>query len=111
MRAYDDVIEKNPTNSLAHYGRGVSHRKLGQFDEAVKSFDLAIKHDIYARGGIGWAKGASWSAKGQTVMSMDIAAETKLKVGKHKYMHIHRHTKHPQSAYLYKHSRTRAARN
>ena len=40
---YDKVINSNPENSLAYYHRGNAKIKLGNFQDAIRDYDEAIR--------------------------------------------------------------------
>ena len=70
LRAYDEAISKDASNSLAHYGSGMVKKKLGQYEEALQRFEKALELDPDARGGENWTRGAAWSAKGKALMAL-----------------------------------------
>jgi len=43
---YEDIIRKEPQHANAYYEKGISLFKLGKYQDALSSFDKAIKIDL-----------------------------------------------------------------
>ncbi len=41
IQDYNAVLQLDPANVHAYHNRGISHDKLGQYEEAVQDFDQA----------------------------------------------------------------------
>ena len=45
LSEYDEAIRLDPSNGMAHCGRGAASTQKGEFDRAIASFDEAIRLD------------------------------------------------------------------
>ncbi len=64
---YDKLIEVNPNDYKAWYGRGVMLKNLGRYEEAIASLDkaLEIKPDYYK----------AWNSRGNALYGLDFYEE------------------------------------